>query len=74
MTNDYLFRAFLQRNNKALKGLIRSLLHLNPAAIESVEITNPIILGSAIDGKTFILDIRACINDSAGHQPGNAGN
>ena len=29
MTNDYLFRALLQRNNKVLKALICSLLHLN---------------------------------------------
>lgn len=28
MTNDYLFRALLQQNNKVLKGLISSLMHL----------------------------------------------
>jgi hypothetical protein len=38
LTNDYLFRALLQRNNKVLKGLICSLLHLSPESVESVEI------------------------------------
>ena len=28
MTNDYMFRAVLQSNNKVLRGLICSLLHL----------------------------------------------
>ena len=64
MTNDYLFRALLQRNNHVLKGLVCSLLYLSPAEVQSVKITNPIVLGDAIDEKTFILDIRALLNDS----------
>ena len=32
--------------------------------MRSVTITNPIVLGDAIDEKTFILDIRALLNDS----------
>ena len=63
MTNDYLFRALLQRNNKVLKGLICSLLHLAADDVTSVVITNPIILGNAIDDKTFILDIKLSLND-----------
>lgn len=63
MTNDYLFRALLQRNNKVLKGLICSLLHLAPEKILSVEITNPIELGTAVNDKTFILDIKVCMNN-----------
>lgn len=51
MTNDYLFRALLQRNNNVLKGLISSLLHLDPSEVSSVVITNPIELGNAIDEK-----------------------
>ena len=31
MTNDYLFRALLQRNNLVLKGLICALLHMKEA-------------------------------------------
>lgn len=65
MTNDYLFRAFLQRNNKALKGLSGALLHLKPEEIISVEITNPIVLGNSTNDKTFILDIRVCLNNYA---------
>ena len=62
MTNDYLFRALLQQNNKVLKGLISSLLHLPFEEIVSVEITNPIELGKSIDDKTFFLDIKVLLN------------
>ncbi len=64
LTNDYLFRALLQRNNKALKGLVCSLLHLEPAQIQSAVITNPIELGMAIDEKTFVLDVKVVLNDN----------
>lgn len=65
MTNDYLFRALLQRNNNVLKGLICSLPHLEPEKVHSAEITNPIELGTSINDKTFILDIRLSLNDNA---------
>ena len=64
MTNDYLFRALLQYNNKVLKGLICSLLHLEPEQIHSAVITNPIEIGMAIDEKTFILDVKIILNDN----------
>ena len=64
MTNDYLFRALLQHNNAVLKGLICSLLHLLHEKVYSVEITNPIVLGTAINDKTFILDIKISLNDN----------
>ncbi len=63
LTNDYLFRALLQENNKALKGLICSLLHLHPAEVFSVVIMNPIELGTSITQKTFFLDIKVIMND-----------
>ncbi len=63
MTNDYLFRALLQRNNKVLKGLVCSLLHLAPGQLHSAEITNPIELGASVTDKTFILDIKVLLND-----------
>lgn len=63
MTNDYLFRALLQRNNKVLRGLICSLLHLSSDEVTSVEITNPIELGTSMGDKTFILDIKVMLND-----------
>ena len=62
MTNDYLFRALLQRNNKVLKALICSLLHMKIADVQTVTITNPIELGKAITSKEFILDIRVELN------------
>ena len=62
MTNDYLFRALLQRNNLVLKGLICALLHMKEADISSVIITNPIRLGDTIDNKTFVLDINVILN------------
>ena len=62
MTNDYLFRALLQRNNLVLKGLICALLHIKEADISSVIITNPIRLGDSIDNKTFVLDINVILN------------
>ena len=63
LTNDYLFRALLQRNNYVLKGLICSLLHLSLQEVSSVVINNPIILGESINDKTFFLDISITLND-----------
>jgi len=62
MTNDYLFRALLQKNNRVLKGLIASLLHMEEKEIASADIQNPIILGESIDDKTFILDVKVLLN------------
>lgn len=64
MTNDYLFRALLQRNNHVLKGLICSLLNLSSSEVKSVIITNPIILGESINAKTFLLDVSLTLNDN----------
>ena len=63
MTNDYMFRAILQKNEFVLRGLIGALLHLDQADIKSVEITNPIILGEQIDNKQFVLDINITLNN-----------
>ena len=64
MTNDYMFRYILQKNQKVLKGLICSLLHLSPSEIKSIVIRNPINLAGDIHGKEFILDINVMLNDS----------
>lgn len=64
MTNDYMFRAVLQKNNKVLKGLICALLHLEVQEVVSVTITNPIILGDALRDKEFRLDINVVLNDN----------
>ncbi|SDA48743.1 conserved hypothetical protein (putative transposase or invertase) [Lachnospiraceae bacterium G11] len=65
MTNDYLFKAMLQKNNKILKGLLCALLALKPEQIRSVQVTNPIELGESIDDKTFILDVLLILNDNS---------
>lgn len=65
LTNDYLFRACLQKNNRALKGLISALMHLPVDEIVSAEITNPIELGKSIDDKAFFLDVRILLNNKA---------
>ena len=64
MTNDYLFRALLQRDENVLKSLLCSLLHLHPDKVRSVSILNPIELGEQIDDKEFILDIKIELNES----------
>ncbi|MBO5070985.1 MAG: Rpn family recombination-promoting nuclease/putative transposase, partial [Roseburia sp.] len=63
MTNNYMFRYILQKNEKVLTGLICSLLHLKPQQIKSIEITNPIDLAGDVTGKEFILDINILLND-----------
>lgn len=62
-TNDYMFRAVLQSNEKVLRGLIGALLHLKLDEISQVEIKNPIELGRAVNNKDFILDIRILLNN-----------
>lgn len=62
--NDYMFRAVLQANNNVLRSLICSLLHLAESEVASVKVTNPIILGDAINSKEFRLDIHLLLNDS----------
>lgn len=64
LMNDYMFRAVLQENQNVLKGLISSLLHLEPEMIKSTTILNPIVLGKAYDDKTFVLDIKVLLNDA----------
>lgn len=69
LTNDYLFKALLQKNKNVLKELVCSLLHLHPAEVESLEIKNAIILGQAItedfDSKIFVLDINVLLNNQS---------
>jgi predicted transposase/invertase (TIGR01784 family) len=62
-TNDYMFRAILQKDKQVLKALIAALLHLEKENIHDVVITNPIELGAAISDKDFILDIRINLNN-----------
>ncbi|MCM1044621.1 MAG: Rpn family recombination-promoting nuclease/putative transposase [Candidatus Gastranaerophilales bacterium] len=63
MNNDYLFKALLQRNNRVLTGLICSLLHLDVRRVRSVEILNPIVIGTYVEDKDFILDVKVLMNN-----------
>ena len=63
MTNDYMFRAVLQSNNRVLRGLICSLLHLTEQEVVSAKVTNPIILGESIKDKEIRLDINVLLNN-----------
>lgn len=62
MSNDYLFCALMQRNNRVLKALICSLMHLSPHEVNSAIILNPIELGKTIADKIYILDIKVELN------------
>lgn len=77
-TNDYMFRAVLQKNEKVLKGILSAVLRIPPEEITSCQITNPIILGEAINEKTCILDVRLLLNNekqvNLEMQVGNIGN
>ena len=64
MTNDYMFRAILQKNEKVLRGLVSALLHMRPEEIVSITIENPIALGDSADDKELILDIRILLNNN----------
>ena len=63
-TNDYMFRAILQKDKQVLKALIAALLYLKKESIHDVVITNPIGLGAAISDKDFIWDIRVNLNNA----------
>ena len=64
LTNDYMFRVVFQENELARKGLIASILHMNPKDIQSVTIRNPITPGQKIDDKEFVLDLKVLLNNN----------
>ena len=64
LTNDFFFKAFLQRNEMALRGLLSALLSVQPEEIKSITITNPIKEGELVDDKSVILDINLVLNDN----------
>lgn len=63
LMNDYMFHRVMERNQNVLKGLLCSLLHLDPKNILSLEILNPIDLGTAVDNKDYYLDIKISLNN-----------
>ena len=64
MLNDYMFRIVMQNNPEALKNIIAAVLHIPPARILSLEVTNAIIPGEAISNKEFRMDVSVCFNDN----------
>ena len=64
LTNDFFFKAFLQKNETALRGLLSALLSLKLDEISSVTITNPIQEGETVDDKNIILDVKLILNDT----------
>lgn len=64
MTNDFMFKTVLQRNNHVLIGLICALLHLDESTVKSAVVQNPIEPGELIDDKTVILDVKVLLNNN----------
>ena len=64
VTNDYLFRVLLQKSEAVLRSLICSVFEISETDITSIHITNPIILGEAIDEKDYILDVNVLLNNN----------
>lgn len=63
LTNDYMFRAVLERNENVLRGLICSLMRLKAKDIKSVTILNPVELGEYYEDKDFVLDVKVMLNN-----------
>ena len=63
LTNDYMFRAVMQKNKNVLKHLICALLSMPMDKVKDLTVQNPIALGQEIDSKTCILDINILLND-----------
>ena len=62
LTNDFFFKAFLQRNEDALRGLLCAMLSMESEEITDIVITNPIKEGEEIDDKKMILDVKVEVN------------
>ena len=62
LTNDYLFKAFLQKNQRVLRALVASLLHMGEEEIVDITVKNPIIIGDAVEDKMYILDMLLELN------------
>lgn len=63
LTNDCMFHFVFQDNIVALKGLLCSILHMDPSEIKELEVCNPIELGQSYDSKNFILDLKVRFNN-----------
>lgn len=64
LTNDFMFKAVLQRSQMALKGLLCALLNMQMEEIAAIKILNPIEIGGMINEKMMLLDLKLELNDS----------
>ncbi len=64
LTNDYIFKAVLQRDESILRALLCSLLSIHEKEILSVRIMNPIHHGTTISDKETFLDVKLLLNSS----------
>lgn len=64
-TNDYMFRAVLQKNPIVLTEIVRVLLKIPKSKTVACEILNPIILGKTLENKDCILDVLVSVNGKA---------
>ena len=63
-TNDYMFRAVMEKNRSVLKGLICALLHLPSEDVNSVIVTNANLPGQSAGSKEFLLDVEVILNNN----------
>ena len=63
LTNDYMFRAVMQKNKNILKHLVCAILGIQPETVSELDICNPIVLGEEINAKSCILDIKVLLNN-----------
>ncbi|MBR5968393.1 MAG: Rpn family recombination-promoting nuclease/putative transposase [Lachnospiraceae bacterium] len=64
MSNDYLFRALLQKDEESLKNLVSAFIGIAPEEIEDVTVTNPIVLGDSLVDIEIHLDVHVIIDNS----------
>ena len=62
-TNDCMFHLVFQKDMVALKGLVCSVLHLEPEDIREIVVCNPLEIGRAINSKNFFLDLKIKFNN-----------
>ena len=63
LTNDFMFKAVLQENETALRGLLCALLGMEEERIKTVRVMNPIEIGKKVEDKLMMLDLKLEMND-----------
>ena len=62
MKNDYMFKAVLQTSDEVLRNLVATLMEIDESQIVSCEIVNSFELGTSVDSKECILDVKLILN------------